>query len=555
MDRNDLERFGNNPQVDIQRSKFSRQQDIKTTFNTGELIPFYVDEVLPGDTHKIRTNKVVRLQTPLTPFMDNLMLDTYYFYVPSRLVWSNFKYFMGESNRAWLPDREYVIPQIKAPSGGFDFGTIADYMGLPPKVDNIEVSALPFRAYAKIVEDWFRYTPLQEPLNIPVGDSTQEGSNGDDYITDIANGGKPFIARKYADYFVMGLPSPQRGEPVQINLGEITGSVFGNGYSLGLTNGSEMAGLSGGTGGNAYTSLYGASVGSDATGALQNKGVGVPTADQLGEHPEYSGLVAQISGGNLISISELRSAFQIQKWFEALARGGDRMVSILSEMFGVTSPDARLQRSEYLGGNRVPINVNSIVNTSDSLGKTGAYSVTADTNFDFEKSFVEPGYIIGLMCVRYNHTYSQGIEKFWSRKTKFQFYWPQFANLSEMPIYNKEIFASGSQNINPNTGKAYDEEVFAYQEAWADYRYKPNRLCNEMRPSHPTSLDIWHLGDDYEELPHLSAEWIKEDKANVDRILSVTSNVSNQIFADVYVENECIRPMPLYSIPGLLDHH
>lgn len=555
MDRNDLERFGNNPQVDIQRSKFNRQQDIKTTFNTGELIPFYVDEVLPGDTHKIRTNKVVRLQTPLTPFMDNLMLDTYYFYVPSRLVWSNFKYFMGESNRAWLPDREYVIPQIKAPSGGFDFGTIADYMGLPPKVDNIEVSALPFRAYAKIVEDWFRYTPLQEPLNIPVGDSTQEGSNGDDYITDIANGGKPFIARKYADYFVMGLPSPQRGEPVQINLGEITGSVFGNGYSLGLTNGSEMAGLSGGTNGNAYTSLYGASVGTDATGVLQNKGVGVPTADQLGDHPEYSGLVAQISGGNLISISELRSAFQIQKWFEALARGGDRMVSILSEMFGVTSPDARLQRSEYLGGNRVPINVNSIVNTSDSLGKTGAYSVTADTNFDFEKSFVEPGYIIGLMCVRYNHTYSQGIEKFWSRKTKFQFYWPQFANLSEMPIYNKEIFASGSQNINPTTGKAYDEEVFGYQEAWADYRYKPNRLCNEMRPSHPTSLDIWHLGDDYEELPHLSSEWIKEDKANVDRILSVTSAVSNQIFADVYVENECIRPMPLYSIPGLLDHH
>lgn len=559
MNRNTQSHFAENPtSLDMSRSTFNRPQSIKTSFNVGDIIPFYLDEVLPGDTHTIKTSKVVRLQTLLTPFMDNIYLDTYYFFVPMRLTWEHTKEFFGENTKsAWIPQTEYQIPQVTAPTNGWEVGSIADYMGIPTGVPNISVSALPFRAYALIVNDWFRDQNLTDPLNIPVDDATTAGSNGTNYIEDVVKGGKPFKACKYFDYFTGALPSPQKGPAVSIGL--TNGSVVGNGYSMAFTDGNllktamtiEQDKFSGR--GN-LGSLVGStdSAGSLATGKL----IGVPTLEQLGDHPEYSGLVAT---GSMATINELRQAFQIQKFYEKCARGGTRYIELLKSMFGVTSPDARLQRPEYLGGNRVPIEVHSVVQNSQTgttpQGTVTAMSVTVDNHDDFTHSFTEHGYIIGLCVARYDHTYQQGIERMWSRKSKFDFYWPLFANLGEMGIKCKEIYAQGSKVVNPSTNTPYDEEIFGYQEAWAEYRYKPNRVSGEMRSQYAQSLDSWHLADDYESLPKLSDAWIREDSANVNRVIAVTDQLADQLFGDIYVDNKTIRCMPVYSIPGLIDHH
>lgn len=562
MNRNTQSHFAENPtSLDMARSTFNRPQSIKTSFNVGDIIPFYLDEVLPGDTHTIKTSKVVRLQTLLTPFMDNIYLDTYYFFVPMRLTWEHTKEFFGENTKsAWIPQTEYQIPQVTAPEGGWQVGTIADYMGIPTGVPNISVSALPFRAYGLIVNDWFRDQNLTDPLNIPFDDSTTQGSNGTNYIEDVIKGGKPFKACKYFDYFTGALPSPQKGLAVSIGL--TNNAVVGNGYSLGLTNGTQnfVSVISNSYSIDAsYASKFGSLVGSDLTGTTSptaNKTIGVPTLEQLGDHPEYSGLVAT---GSMATINELRQAFQIQKFYEKCARGGTRYIELLKSMFGVTSPDARLQRPEYLGGNRVPIEVHSVVQNSQTgstpQGTVTAMSVTVDNHNDFTHSFTEHGYIIGLCVARYDHTYQQGIERMWSRKSKFDFYWPLFANLGEMGIKCKEIFAQGSSVVNPSTNTPYDEEIFGYQEAWAEYRYKPNRVSGEMRSQYAQSLDSWHLADDYESLPTLSDSWIREDSSNVNRVIAVTDTLANQLFGDIYVDNKTIRCMPVYSIPGLIDHH
>ncbi len=571
MSRNAESRFALNPtNIDISRSKFSRNSSVKTTFNVGQLIPFYLDEVLPGDTFNIKTSKVVRLQTMLTPMMDNLYLDTYYFFVPNRLVWEHWKQFMGENTEsAWIPTTEYSIPQITAPEGGWQIGTLADYFGIPTGVANLSVSALPFRAYGLIVNEWFRDQNLCDPVNINVNDSTAVGSNGGNYITDLVLGGKPFIAAKYHDYFTSCLPAPQKGPDVAIPVAEAGEyAVVGNGNGLALYNGFSTGYLSGAfrksLGGSSSVSpakyvtfpqVPGAAVGSEDFSGSGDYGIfGVPTADQLGQHLENSGLVA-ISSGNAqaATINQLRLAFQIQRLYEKDARGGTRYVELLKSHFGVTSPDARQQRPEYLGGNRVPINVNQIVQQSGTgsasstpQGTPTGLSLTTDVHGDFSKSFTEHGFVIGLMVARYDHSYQQGIERMWSRRTRFDYYWPVLANIGEQAVKNKEIYAQGS---------ATDDEVFGYQEAWAEYRYKPSRVCGEMRSNATASLDVWHLADDYQSMPHLSAEWIREDHANVDRVLAVTSKVSNQLFADIYVENSTVRAMPMYSIPGLIDHH
>ena len=560
MNRNTQSHFAENPtSLDMSRSTFNRPQSIKTSFNVGDIIPFYLDEVLPGDTHTIKTSKVVRLQTLLTPFMDNIYLDTYYFFVPMRLTWEHTKEFFGENTKsAWIPQTEYQIPQVTAPANGWEVGTIADYMGIPTSVPNISVSALPFRAYALIVNDWFRDQNLTDPLNIPFDDATTQGSNGTNYIEDVIKGGKPFKACKYFDYFTGALPSPQKGPAV--NIGLTNNAVVGNGYALGLTDQT----------GNIHTlynqsadsissrGMTGSLIGTNTSAGSLNNGrnIGVPTLDQLGEHPEYSGLVAT---GSMATINELRQAFQIQKFYERCARGGTRYIELLKSMFGVTSPDARLQRPEYLGGNRVPIEVHSVVQNSQTSttpqGTVTAMSVTVDNHDDFTHSFTEHGYIIGLCVARYDHTYQQGIERMWSRKSKFDFYWPLFANLGEQAIKNKEIYAQGSKVLNSSTNTAYDEEVFGYQEAWAEYRYKPNRVSGEMRSQYAQSLDSWHLADDYASLPMLSDAWIREDSSNVNRVIAVTDTLANQLFGDIYVDNKTIRCMPVYSIPGLIDHH
>lgn len=608
MNRNDVSHFSAAPQVDIERSRFNRDSTVKTSFNVGEIVPFYLEEVLPGDTFKIETSKIARMQTLKTPMMDDVFLDTYFFFVPNRIVWSHWQEFMGENrDSAWIPETEYTIPQITSPdTTGWTVGTVADYLGIPVGVPGLSVNALPFRAYAECVDAWFRDENLVDPLVIEKGDSTVAGSNGSTFTTDVAKGGKPFIAAKTHDYFTSALPAPQKGPDVTIQLttdslpvytqdmpnsyywpqtGSLSDRMVGytenieKGYPAyfetadpSIQSATGMPGPLTFTATNPKTSAdnWGASYLQTNTVDNKDKATlqGVISA-QNGYTVRSAGNISDITRvlnngtsplvpvnlvasnyANQTTINELRQAFQIQRFYEKCARGGTRYIEILKAHFGVTSPDARLQRPEYLGGNRLPLSVRQITQTSSTtdnqpLGDVAGMSVTTDKHFDFEKSFVEHGYIVGLLVARYNHTYSQGIDRTFSRMTKFDYYWPTFAHLGEQAIKNKEIFATGTET---------DDEVFGYQEAWAEYRYKPNRVSGMMRSASNSGLDTWHLGDDYESLPYLSASWIQEDKTNLDRVLSVSSQISDQIFADILVENTTTRPMPLYSIPGLIDH-
>nr|DAG81341.1 MAG TPA: major capsid protein [Microviridae sp.] len=565
MNRNVESHFALNPtRIDMSRSTFDRSASVKTSFNVGDIIPFFLEEVLPGDTFNVRSSKVVRMQTLLTPMMDNVYLDTYYFFVPNRLVWNHWKEFNGENTEsAWIPQTEYSVPQITAPAGGWSVGTLADYFGLPTGIAGISVSALPFRAYALVMNEWFRDQNLQDPLVVPVDDATVAGSNGGTFVSDVAKGGKPYIAAKYHDYFTSCLPSPQKGPDVTLSVasqgdfpvvtkegpsGRVTPSFYASGNPLLFGTVTRN-----GSGVDSWQPTANRNLGTGAGGQLGVSG----SADDFnltstGVRPMN---LWAVNPGNAIvaTINQLRLAFQIQKLYERDARGGTRYIEVLKSHFGVTSPDARLQRPEYLGGNRVPINVNQVIQQSGTgagadtpQGTVVGMSQTTDTHSDFMKSFTEHGYIIGVMVARYDHTYQQGIERHWSRKTRFDYYWPVFANIGEQAVKNKEIFAQGT---------AKDDEVFGYQEAWSDYRYKPNRVTGEMRSAYAQSLDVWHLADDYSSLPSLSDSWIREDKNTVDRVLAVKSAVSNQLFADIYIKNRATRPMPMYSIPGLIDHH
>ena len=567
MSRNENTRFALNPtNLDIARSTFRRDHSVKLSFNVGDVIPFYVDEVLPGDTFQLKTSMVARLQTLLTPMMDNLYLDTYFYFVPNRIVWQHWRELMGENTQsAWIPKTEYSVPQVTAPSGGWSIGSIADYMGIPTGVANLSVNALPFRAYALIMSEWFRDENLSDPLNIPVNDATLAGSNGTNYITDVVKGGMPFKAAKFHDYFTSALPAPQKGPDVTIPVsggdtwlpvvprsrsvysdGEVSNVslIFKDNVAHGTTPAAGFWQAFGGTGFSTTDTIQ---------DVRENYlGASFPTSvPSNGLVP--ANLFAHASGDvSVATINQLRMAFQIQKLYEKDARGGTRYIEILKSHFGVTSPDARLQRPEYLGGNRIPVNINQVVQNSATqadgtpLGDTAAFSVTTDVHGDFIKSFVEHGFVIGVMVARYDHTYQQGLERFWSRRDRLDYYFPVFANIGEQPILNKEIYAQGT---------AQDDEVFGYQEAWADYRYKPSRVAGEMRSKAPASLDVWHLADEYTQLPKLSDAWIREDKTNVDRVLAVTSSVSNQMFADLYIQCKATRPMPVYSIPGLIDLH
>lgn len=557
MTRNTNTHFALNPtRIDMSRSRFDRSCSYKTTFNVGDLVPFYVDEVLPGDTFSVDTSRVVRMQTLLTPMMDNIYLDTYFFFVPNRLTWQHWRELMGENSQsAWIPEVEYSIPQVTAPEGGWQVGTIADYMGIPTGVSNLSVSALPFRAYSLICNEWFRDENLLDPLNIPVTDANIVGSNGSNYITDCVKGGKPFIAAKYHDYFTGCLPAPQKGPDVTISvldganlpvrpLFDVISDVPQNEWRP------MQFGIPSADGSSFEYYRYLRDVNDDGT-----KGDAVfGRSDVTDGNLVFPVNLWALTDGNLpvATINQLRMAFQIQKLYERDARGGTRYIEILKSHFGVTSPDARLQRPEYLGGNRIPININQVVQSSATQssgtpqGNTAAYSLTTDKHSDFTKSFVEHGFVIGLMVARYDHTYQQGIERFWSRKDRFDYYWPVFANIGEQAVLNKEIYAQGTSK---------DDEVFGYQEAWADYRYKPSRVTGEMRSSYAQSLDVWHLADDYAALPSLSASWIQEDAATVNRVLAVDQSNAMQLFCDIYIRNLTTRPMPLYSIPGLIDHH
>ena len=553
-------RFAENPIINITRSRFNRNHSVKTTLNAGVLIPIDTTEVLPGDTIKTKLHSVIRMSTPIKPVMDNCFADIYHFFVPNRIIWENWEEFQGANKSGpWVDTKEWTIPQTTAPTGGWNKGTIADYFGIPTKTTNFSVNSLYFRGYCQIWNDWFRDENLQNFTYINKSEANTDGSNGNNYVTDAIGGGMPLPVAKPHDYFTSALPEPQKGPDVTIPLGQ-NAPVVGNGDVLGLET------ISFGQG-KVHGSLY---QNTDATNknilfvnkyGTKNIFDGIKQEQQtlvngnfgITEETGKSGIIADLSGATAATINQLRQAFQLQKMFEKDARGGTRYVEILKNHFGVTSSDARLQRAEYLGGERVPITMTQVLqtsatNTESPQGNTAAYSLTINHNVSYTKSFEEHGIIYTLVCIRTNHSYQQGLNKKFSRKYRTDYYMPVFANLGEQPILNKEIYVQGNEK---------DDEVFGYQEAWADYRYKPDIVTGEFRSNVAENggLDIWHYADYYSSLPTLGADFIKETTANIDRTLAVQSSVSDQFIADFYFEETDTRPMPTYSIPGLIDHH
>ena len=490
MNRNVESHFAELPAAEIQRSMFDRSSSHKTSFDVGQIIPFYVDEVLPGDTFNVTTSAVVRLQTPITPIMDNMYMDTYYFFVPNRLVWTHWKEFMGENTDSpWIQQTEYRVPRITPPTGGWNVGSIADYLGIPPKVDigtytdvGNAPSALPFRAYALICDQWFRDQNLANPLVISTGDATVVGTNGNG-ASDIAKGGTPFTANKYHDYFTSCLPSPQKGPNVGLWANNVNDVNPHNSYVPVVTR--TVAANPHIDGYTRYPMIIGNAGNDDIAGAdnytFKKKSDGTLIAglqsDSTTLQQVPTNLWANVGAMNL-TINELRLAFQLQKFFEKNARAGTRYREVIHAHFGVTSPDARMMIPEYLGGHRFPLSIHQVANQSqgesDFLGDLGAMSNTSDVHEDFVKSFTEHGFVIGVCVVRYDHSYPQGLEKFWSRWNKTDYYWPVFANIGEQPVYKRELYYSADDTAN--------KAVFGYQEAWADYRYKPSRVSGEMRP-------------------------------------------------------------------------
>lgn len=551
--------FNQIPIVEKQRSRFDRSSEHKTTINTGDLIPFSIDEVLPGDSVTIDFSHVTRMTTPIAPVMDESALDVYAFFVPCRLLWTHWKEFWGENNLThWEQPTEYEIPQIEAPSGGWNVMSLADYMGIPIGIDNISVNHLPFRAYVKIVNDWFRDENLKDPCYMTSDETTLTGVNKGvsyDYVTDTELGAAPFKVAKWHDYFTSALLEPQKGPDVNIPLGASAPVVYGEGLDAPLS-------------GSTYTWGTGfigdRAVGLKATGDTFNQ-LKIATYDSVNEkynlnnlaNTKVNPLIADLSDATGATINQLRQAFAVQRFYEAQARGGSRYIEFIKNIFGVTSPDARQQRSEYLGGKRFPINMDQVLQTSSTdaispQGNTSAFSCTVNSDNLCTYSATEHGYLFILGCIRTNHSYQQGIEKMWNRKKWTDFYVPQFANLGEMPILNKEIYAQGS-NIVDTDGNIIDDQVFGYQEAWAEYRYKPNRISGKLRSTASGTLDIWHYGDKYNSLPKLSSDWIDETEANLQRTLAVQTEP--QFICDTFCKSTWTRIMPLYSVPGLLDHH
>lgn len=521
--------FSQIPRAEIQRSSFNRSHTYKTAFDSNYLVPFYVDEVLPGDTFNLKATLFGRLATPAVPILDNLYLDTFYFFVPTRLVWDNWQKFNGEQKNPG-DSTSYLVPTVACDGTS---GTIYDYFGIPYLEGNgaasgttIEVNSLPFRAYNLIWNEWFRDENLQNSVAVPTGD-------GPDQSTD-------FILLKRGkrhDYFTSALPWPQKGPGVELPLGQYAPI------------------LAIGTSDPEYQ--YFQTLGNDAvttTRAISynhNAGSAGNVATFRGYGQSYSTgdapVIADLSAATAATINSLRQAFQLQRLYERDARGGTRYTEILRSHFGVVSPDARLQRPEYLGGSSVRVNINPVQQTSATdatspQGNLAAFGVVANRDSGFKKSFVEHGYIIGLVNLRADLNYQQGLNRMWSRQTRFDFYWPVLAHLGEQAILSKEIFADGSSS---------DDDVFGYQERYAEYRYYPNMITGKMRSTDPTPLDVWHLAQKFTNRPVLNSQFIEEN-VPIDRVLAVTNEPD--VLLDCYFNLSCVRPMPVYSVPGLVDH-
>lgn len=539
------------------RSKFDRSHQLLTTINEGDLVPIYCDEVLPGDTARIRLNGLIRMSTPIYPVMDNCYMDTYFFFVPCRLLWDHWENMFGENDtNYWAEKTEYSTPKTEIKGKGIRNGTIGDYFGIPTNVP-LKVNALPARAYAMIYNEWFRDENLEAPIMIGYKKTDEGGSSADpeadgakyankpEFTATLSEGAlyatKPAKAGKFHDYFTSCLPSPLKTEPVEISLvGDAPVFGYNTIQDTVKLNENDKIILNEPWPTKDTTNFQNTEKG----GKLTGKGIisGSPyVSDAL--------LKADLSNVTAISIADLRMSIALQHIFEADARNGTRYREFLSGTWGVTSPDSRLQIPEYIGGQRIAINVNQVVQTSQTdtktgqaLGNTAAYSLTTCSKQMVDHAATEYGFIIGLAVVRVEHSYQQGLATKWTRGGRFTYYDPRLAALGEQPVYNREIYAQGT---------AEDNEIFGYQEAWADYRYKPSYVTGEMRSNYQTSLDAWHYADDYDALPRLSAEWIQEGQKNIDRTIAVTSNVSHQFLCDFYYTEEWFREMPIYSIPGI----